>query len=168
MMNKFHKTGILYLIILILSFTHASGKSAYITRQEISVLEKSGHLIPTGKDGWKTRGGLAIRGRDPKGITRLEHIMRHTADIPKRKTHGVFTLSKEKIMELLDETWQKIRSGELRGQERGGRVAYTYKTGKEIGYLGGRQGKERGHPKIYSVRIVLVKSTPEVITFFPY
>ena len=166
-MSKFLKIGTPFLAIIILSFMQASGKGVSITRQEIGALEKSGHLVPV-EDGWRTKGGLIIKGRDPRGITRLEHIMRHASDIPKRKKHGVFTISKEKIIELMDEMWQKIQAGELHGKERGGRVAYTYHAKRELGYLGGKEGRQKGHPKIESARIVVSKSTHEVITFFPY
>jgi hypothetical protein len=158
----------LCIIIIILLSGQASTRDAFISSKEINALEKSGHLIPAGDYSWKTRDGLMIRGRDTKGLSRLEHIMRHASDLPRRNKHGVFSISKEKIIELMDETWNKIRSKQLHGLERGGRIAYTYNTKKTIGYLGGKKGKERGHPEISSVRMVLKKGTSEVITFFQY
>ena len=141
--------------------------TVYITGQEIRDLERTGLLIAAGKDQWKTRGGLLIAGRDPDGRTRLEHIMRHASDNPRRPKHGVFSLAKTGVIELLDEAWIKIKSGRVTGKERGGKIAYTVRMDRPVGYLGGREGRERGHPKLNSVRLVIQKDTNTVITFFP-
>lgn len=141
--------------------------TVYITSQEVRDLERSGLLTVAGKDRWKTRGGLLIAGRDPDGRTRLDHIMRHATDNPRRPKHGVFSLAKAGVIELLDEAWVKIRSGRVTGKERGGKVAYTVRMDRPVGYLGGREGRERNHPKLYSVRLVVQKDTGTVITFFP-
>jgi hypothetical protein len=138
-----------------------------ITGREIRELERTGHLATAGKDAWKTRAGLLIAGRDPDGRTRLEHIMRHAADSPRRHNHGVFALTKAGIIKLMDETWMKIRQGTVSGNERGGKIAYTVRLGRPVGYLGGRKGRERGHPKLDVVRLVIKKGTAAVITFFP-
>jgi hypothetical protein len=144
-------------------------RSSHITRSEISGLEKSGHLVQTGNNAWKTRGGVILKGKDPSGLTRLEHVMKHTEDAPRRPKHGVFDLGKAEVIELMDEVWSKIKSGELKGGgERGGKTVYTYRTGRPIGYLGGREGKRKGNPKLKSVRMVIKNGTSEVVTFFPY
>ncbi|MCU0847441.1 MAG: hypothetical protein MUD12_06095 [Spirochaetes bacterium] len=164
------KNVILTLIsITMLFFSAAAGFTGqvFISGDEIASLEKSGRLIKTGGDSWKTRGGLVIKGRDPKGITRLEHIMRHSVNIEKRKKHGVFSIGKPEIIDLMDRTWSEIKSGGINGSSRGGRTAYTYKTGKIIGYMGGRAGKGGGRQTLKSVRIVVKDGTPEVVTFFP-
>jgi hypothetical protein len=138
-----------------------------ISKDEIASLEKSGHLASVGKNSWKTRGGLFLKGKDPDGKTRLEHIMRHSSDSPSRPKHGVFSISKAEIIELLDETWSKTAGDLKNGPERGGKTVFTYDTGRDIGYLGGREGMNKNHPKLRSVRLV-VNNKKEVITFFPY
>jgi len=146
---------------------HDRDTAVHITAREIKDLEQKGLLIPAGRDAWKTRSGLLIAGRDPEGRTRLGHIMRHGVDSPGRPKHGVFSLTKAGIVELLDEAWRKIRAGGIAGKERGGTVAYTVKMGRVIGFLGGRMGRERGHPKLESARLVVKKDKDAVITFFP-
>jgi hypothetical protein len=137
---------------------------SYITIDEISALENSGHISSIGKNSWKTRGGLLLKGKDPDGNTRLEHIMKHASDSPSRPRHGVFSISKAEIIELLDETWKNTAGSQ---NSRGGKTAFTYDTGREIGYLGGREGSKNKHPGLRSVRLV-VANNKEVITFFPY
>lgn len=130
-------------------------------------LEQSGHLVRQGGDSWTTRGGLVIRGRDPRGMSRLDHIMRHTADDPRRPRHGVFTVSRKEVIELMDAVWRKAGSGRLHPRVRGRNAAYTDNTGRDIGYLGGREGTRKGQPRLRSVRLVVRRDTAEVITFFP-
>lgn len=146
----------------------AQARPVYITKAEIADLERSGHIVPAGTDAWRTRGGLILKGRDPDGLTRLEHIMRHTRDIPNRKKHSVFLADKKGVIELLDFVWEKIRSGKLKGKEGGGRVVYTWRGGKAYGYPGGREGKGSGDRELSALRLVLKKDTPEVVTFFPF
>jgi len=153
------------LILLTSSFSHS--RHSFISGQDISALERSGHIVKISQNVWKTRGGLFIAGTDHDKMTRLEHIMRHTIDMPQRPVHGVFTISKTAVIELMDETWSKIQSAVLTGQERGGRIAYIYDTGRIIGYMGGKKGKNQHNPRLKKVRIVIKKNKPEVVTFFP-
>lgn len=156
---------IVSLILLTSSFSHAGYN--FISGSEIAALEKSGHIVKISHDTWKTRGGLLIAGTDPDRMTRLEHIMKHTIDMPQRAVHGVFIINKAKVIELLDETWAKIQSGALNGKERSGKVAYRYDTGRVIGYMGGKKGRKGHNPRLRQVLIVLKKNRPEVVTFFP-
>ena len=140
---------------------------SYITKEEILSLERSGHITSLGKNSWKTRGGLFLKGKDPDGKNRLEHIMRHSSDSPSRPKHGVFSISKAEIIELLDETWRQTAGNQKKASERGGKTVFEYDTGREVGYLGGREGLNKKHPKLKSVRLV-INNKKEVITFFPY
>lgn len=141
--------------------------AGYISANEVRELEAAGHLTPGGKDAWTTRGGLVIAGRDPDGRTRLSHIMRHAKDSPGRPKHGVFSLPKAGIIGLMDEAWAEIKAGNAESRERGGRVAYTVRFRRQVGYLGGKEGRTRGYPKLRAVLLVIKKGTNRVITFFP-
>lgn len=153
------------LIVLTSSFSYS--RHSFISDKEVSALEKSGHLVKISRDVWKTRGGMLIAGTDYDKMTRLEHIMRHTIDMPQRPIHGVFIINKAQVIELLDETWGRIQSGSLKGDERSGKIAYKYDTGRVIGYLGGKKGRDQHNPRLKQVRIVVKKNKPEVVTFFP-
>lgn len=165
---KFIHTSLILLLSSVISFSYAKEKyESNITKSEIKALEQSGAITQSGNNSWKTKNGLYIRGKDPKGLTRLEHIMRHSKNIPNRDVHSVFDINKNEIISLLDETWVKAKKGELKSSERGGNIAYIYDTGRAVGYLGGVAGEKKKHPKLKSVRLVVKKGSPEVITFFP-
>ena len=165
-MKKITKRLLITLIILPFLQGATYGKK-FITRKEIRSLERSGHLFYLGRYTWRTRGGLIIKGKDNKKLSRLEHIMRHSQNIKKIKIHRVFFVNKDHIIELMDDTWKKIKSGVLKGKERNGKITYTYNTRLIVGYLGGKVGKKKNHPVLKSVRLVLIKNTPNVITFSP-
>jgi len=141
--------------------------AAHITAAETRALVDSGHLVPAGRNAWRTRGGLLVAGRDQDGRTRLAHIMRHAQDEPGRQQHGVFSLPKAGVIELMDEAWKEVGAGNADSRERGGRVAYTVRFRKKVGFLGGRVGRTRGYPALRAARLVVIKGTNRVITFFP-
>ncbi len=160
---------ILLLMMLAATPLFARGDARFrLDAADIRALEKSGHLVKIGADAWKTRGGALLTGRDPGGLTRLEHIMRHTVDAPGRPKHGVFSIGRAEVIELLDRVIARIRTGSAgAGKTRGDRMAYTVDAGSVVGYLGGREGKKRHHPKLTRVRLVVKKGAMEVVTFFP-
>jgi hypothetical protein len=164
-MQMLKRFVIVSLIVLTSSFSYS--RHGFISDRDISSLEKSGHIVKISHNVWKTRGGLLISGTDPDKMTRLEHIMKHTIDMPQRPVHGVFTINKAAVIELMDETWSKIQSGSLKGDERSGKIAYKYDTGRVIGYMGGKKGRDQHNPRLKQVLMVIKKKRPEVITFFP-
>ena len=127
-------------------------------------------LKPDGKDTWTSPAGLVYKGRDPKGLTRLEHIMRHARDIPNREgSHGVFDGKGDAtaIFSLIDEGWLLAQKKGIRPRVESGRVAYTIPMGRRIGYLGGENGQRKNHPALKTLFIVMNRGTREVITAFP-
>ncbi|MEM9478552.1 MAG: hypothetical protein AAGA58_02700 [Verrucomicrobiota bacterium] len=126
-------------------------------------------LKPTGIDTWTSPAGLVFKGRDPRGLTRLEHIMRHAKDYPDRNgSHGVFDGDAKTIFMLLDEAWNVAQRKGVRPKVEDDRVAYSIPMSRRVGYLGGQTGKKKGHPPLHSVFIVLNRGTREVITAFPH
>ncbi|MEM0896177.1 MAG: hypothetical protein AAGJ79_04760 [Verrucomicrobiota bacterium] len=131
--------------------------------------EKPFKLRPAGHDTWTSPGGLVFKGRDPRGLTRLEHIMRHAKDIPDRQgSHGVFDGDAKTIFMLLDEAWAVARRRGIRPKVESDRVAYTIPMGRRVGYLGGEAGARENHPPLRSVFMVFHRGTREVITAFPH
>lgn len=52
---------------------------------------KKVELKQVGREAWLSPAGLRYQGHDPEGLNRVEHIERHTRDIPNRDgPHGVF------------------------------------------------------------------------------
>lgn len=126
-------------------------------------------LKQTGKDTWESPAGLRYAGRDPQGKTRLEHVLRHTKDIPSRTgSHGVFTVKgKDDAFKLIDEAWLLGKKKGIRPDSQGDSFAYTIPMGRKIGYLGGRTGASRRNPALSKVLIVIKRGTKNVITAYP-
>lgn len=125
-------------------------------------------LREVGKNHWVSAGGLAYRGVDPDGRSRREHILRHAEDDPDRDgPHGVFAVTDDEVFALIDEAWKKIETQKIRPNAEGNRVSYTVRMGRRVGYLGGSTGRDRGHPPLDRIFIVLEEGTHNVVTAFP-
>lgn len=129
---------------------------------------KSVELKQVGKDAWVSPAGLRYQGRDPEGLTRVEHVKRHVADQPKRDgSHGVFDGGEGVAFAVIDEAWQLIEKKKIRAEVEGNRSAYVVALGRRIGYLGGRTGAERRNPPLTRVFLVVETGTKNVVTAFP-
>ncbi len=125
-------------------------------------------LKSIGKDAWISPAGVRYSGRDPEGLTRKDHVLRHAKDIPKRDgPHGVFDGGEELAFAWIDEAWQKVKTARLRPKTEEGRDVYTVSMGRRVGYLGGKTGAEKNHPPLTKVFLVVRRGTSEVITAFP-
>ncbi len=99
---------------------------------------------------------------------RLKHVLRHTADQPSRPgSHGVFVGGRAGALATIDEAYLIAlkRDSRVRVQSEGKRTVYTVDLGREIGYVGGQEGKRRSQPRVSHVRLVL--EGEYVITAFP-
>ncbi|MCA9248941.1 MAG: OB-fold nucleic acid binding domain-containing protein [Planctomycetales bacterium] len=125
-------------------------------------------LKPIGRDAWLSPAGLRYEGRDPAGLTRVEHIERHTRDQPDREgPHGVFDGGSAVAFAVIDEAWTKAKKTQLTPRVEGDRSTYLVSLGRRVGYLGGSLGRERGHPALSRVLIVFETGTPKIITAYP-
>lgn len=125
-------------------------------------------LIEVGQNAWVSPAGLRYVGRDPQGLSRRDHILRHAKDQPGRTgSHGVFDADGLEVFRIIDEAWGKIRDQRLRPRVEGDSQTYLVPMGRRIGYLGGKSGARRKHPPLRSVFIVVRKGTSEVVTAFP-
>ncbi len=125
-------------------------------------------LQPIGKEAWLSPAGLRYQGRDPDGLTRVEHILRHTRDIPERDgPHGVFDGGQDVAFAVIDEAWQIATEKKLRADVEGDRSSYSVRMGRRVGYLGGQTGKLRGQPPLDRVFIVFETGTKNIVTAFP-
>ncbi|MDG2103798.1 MAG: hypothetical protein P8J91_08610 [Pirellulaceae bacterium] len=106
-------------------------------------------------------------GREP----RVDHVMRHAQDDPKRDhAHGVFDGNTEaEVLAVLDNAYQLIQ-GQSNAVQReaadgDGRIAYTIDMPSRIGYVGGRAGAKQNNPA--TKRLKLVLAGKHVITAYP-
>ena len=128
-----------------------------------------GVLRKIGKTTWESPAGLFYRGRDPDGLTRVEHVLRHARDAPNRPgPHGVFDAKNEQqVFALIDEAWEKIRSTGIKPRRQGRRDRYIVAMKRRIGYLGGREGNRRRKPALRRLCIILESETTNVVTAYP-
>ncbi|MEN9019892.1 MAG: hypothetical protein ABF370_05200 [Verrucomicrobiales bacterium] len=126
-------------------------------------------LKQTGKATWQSPIGLTYQGRDPKGLTRVEHIMLHAQDQPRRAgKHGVFDANSEaEVFALLDKAWERAQQQGVRPRNEGTRSTCTVSMGRRIGYLGGQVGGQRRNPALKTIRFVYETGTRNVVTAFP-
>ena len=70
---------------------------------------------------------------------------------------------------LIDEAWLLAKKGGRSVQEtdaEDGRVEYTVRIDRPIGYEGGQRGRERDFPKLSRVKLI-VEDEDELITAYP-
>lgn len=129
---------------------------------------KKFELKQIGKTTWVSPAGLKYKGKDPQGLTRVEHVLRHAADQPRRAgSHGVFDGGNDRALEIVDEAWKLAKQKKIKPKNEGRTSAYTIPMGRRVGYLGGQRGAQRKNPALKKVFIVVRTGTSEVITAFP-
>jgi len=110
-----------------------------------------GTLRSTGSNAWESSGGLRYVGRDPAGLNRVQHVLRHAEDIPGRPgpyPHGVFDAGRSGTLAVVDEAWAIAQRGGpgVTAVQQGGRTVYTIDMGRRVGYVGGQVGRAAGNP----------------------
>ncbi|MEO8496438.1 MAG: hypothetical protein ABI614_15325 [Planctomycetota bacterium] len=129
---------------------------------------KTVELKKVGPEAWLSPAGLRYQGHDPDGLNRVEHIERHTRDIPDRDgPHGVFDGGKGVAFAVIDEAWELAEKTKVRPSVEGDRSSYVVRMNRRVGFLGGKTGGERGHPPLDRVFIVFETGTKNIVTAFP-
>jgi hypothetical protein len=125
-----------------------------------------GLLRDVGRDRFLSPAGLQYGPGSEEGH-RLEHLKRHTKDIPNRKgSHGVFDGEMEGALKTIDLAYQRAKRGQrTTKQTDGDRTIYTVDMGKRIGFVGGETGQRKRKPMARRVRLVL--DGTNVITAYP-
>lgn len=125
-------------------------------------------LKQVGKTTWLSPAGLRYAGFDPEGRTRVEHVLRHAADEPRRVgSHGVFDGGNDGALATIDAAWKQVKQANIKPRKEGSTSSYTVPMGKRVGYLGGQNGARRKNPPLTKVFIVVRTNTSEVVTAFP-
>jgi RHS repeat-associated protein len=114
-----------------------------------------------GNSTWASPAGLLYQLETHHGQvvgTRVQHVLRHTADIPNRVVqHGVFDVGPEGVFGLLDAAYQRALfggSGVLVSQS-GTRTILEVNMIHRVGCVGGQPGAAAGNPPSNWVRLVL-------------
>jgi len=144
----------------------------------------------TSKKGYFTSpAGLQYRLYDPRDpawrtspdSSRVEHILRHAEDDPTRPVHGVFEGDDRRILETVDEAYRLVNSNNLspandtapdrvqteKDDDKPFRTVYHVDMRRTIGFEGGRRGRERGHPQLSHITLVLDGPDSRIITAYP-
>ena len=144
------------------------GKTPSLADVRVGDPKKKFELKQIGKLTWRSPAGLTYKGKDSEGLTRVEHVLRHAADQPRRVgSHGVFDGGNDKALATVDEAWRIVKQKKIKPRDEGYSSAYTIPMGRRVGYLGGQNGARRKNPPLKRVFIVVRKNTTEVITAFP-
>lgn len=144
------------------------GKTPSLSDVKVGPTTKKFELKQTGKLTWLSPAGLRYSGKDPQGRTRVEHVLRHAADEPRRAgSHGVFDGGNDGTLAVVDEAWRMVKKKKIKPKNEGRTSAYTIPMGRRVGYLGGQNGAKRGKPALKKVFIVVRTDTSDVITAFP-
>jgi hypothetical protein len=69
-----------------------------------------GTLVKAADNVWDSASGLRYPGKDSTGLNRVEHVLRHAAPDPTRANHSVFSVSRNKVLALVDEAWGSVGS----------------------------------------------------------
>lgn len=125
-------------------------------------------LKETSKGVFTSPAGLVYKGRDPKGLSRVDHVRRHMRDMPTRAgSHGVFEGPEGVAWAVIDEAWKIAQKKKIKPNVQRDRATITVSMGRVIGYLGGQNGAKRDYPELSKVFIVYEHKTKNVITAFP-
>ena len=112
--------------------------------------------------------GLVYR-QGPRGEHRIQHVMRHAKNDPKRDAHSVFDVTeRDDVLMLIDDAYSLVKNNSKRVQKRrrGDRTELTIDMQKRIGYLGGRSGQRQGNPACRRLKLIL--EGKNVVTAYPY
>ncbi len=87
-------------------------------------------------------------------------VMARTVDNPEAdRFHTVFAGGRDGAVATINEAWDKVRSGSGEFEERPGREAgttvYRVDLGRDVGFVGGREGREQGNPTANGVDLVV-------------
>lgn len=151
--------------------TEDSGSSKEVTEEvsdsSSSTPESSSFLNEIGDETFESPAGLIYTKGSADGH-RLDHLMKHSVDVPSKPVHGVFNGDKNEILSLLDEVWTMSKERgppEVETKQERGRTVITANLKRVIGYTGGESGKRKGYPKCSKVRLVV--EGQKVITAYP-
>ncbi len=79
-------------------------KQVTALRNEPFITTEFQKLKLIGDNEWQSPGNL-IYGCDKKFGNNFHHVLSHTVPNPAKELHTVFSVSKDKIVELIDEAW---------------------------------------------------------------
>ncbi len=125
-----------------------------------------GMLREVSRDRYLSPAGLMYGPGSAEGH-RLEHLRRHTKDDPNRPgSHGVFDGEMEGALKTIDRAYDRAKNGQRTTTKiDDGRTIHTVDMGGRVGYVGGREGRNRRNPMARRVRIVLEDN--RLITAYP-
>ena len=136
-------------------------------RDPISSESATFKLEEIGRDRYRSPAGL-VYTMGPRREHRIDHIMRHATDKPRRPVHGVFDAdNQDDVLQLLDRAWELVKSNAdgVRRQQADERTELTIDMPQRIGYVGGEQGARQGKPP--TKRLKLIVEDDRVITAYP-
>ena len=98
---------------------------------------------------------------------RIDHVLRHSKDMPDRPIHGVFEGDRNAILRVIDDAYRLIKADSklVSSEKDGNRIEHRVNMQRRIGYVGGQAGRRKNHPPCNYLKIVLQQNN--VITAYP-
>ena len=126
-------------------------------------------LKEVGRDRYQTPAGL-LYTMGPRGEHRIQHVMRHAQDQPKRRgSHGVFLGNgdQDAVLKIIDDAYELVKSKSPRAEYESskGNDKWEVDMQRKVGFEGGQTGQKNNNRSLNSVRMILDGN--RVITAFP-
>lgn len=147
--------------------TGQAGKSVSSEKRAAGQQGQPGQLRDIGNDILESPAGLRYLPGSADGH-RLKHVLKHAADEPAKKIHGVFDGDRQTILTVIDDAWRKSAKGgrDVQRESQNDREVVTVNLRRRIGYVGGQEGRRKQYPECRYLRLVL-ENKREVITAYP-
>ncbi|AMV31090.1 hypothetical protein VN12_03165 [Pirellula sp. SH-Sr6A] len=133
-----------------------------------SASSPDGFLEKIADQTFRSPAGLLYKRGSAEGH-RLKHLERHLRDIPDRPgPHGVFRGSMSEFLQTIDSAYvraQKKEPGTSKSKDTG-RTILEVPFPRDIGFLGGQEGKRKSNPPLRKLKIVLEDDS--VISAYPF
>ncbi len=117
-------------------------------------MDEVGRLKSLGDGVWKSKEGL-IYVQGSKDGNRILHVLEHASPDPTKPLHTVFNVSKDRVLDIIDEAWSMRNRVKATLQKNGNQV-FNIPMRRVVGTNGET-----------SIRIVVKNGTSEVVTAFP-
>lgn len=151
------------------SASNHSGNNDQDHDYDVSFESNGGQNLGKAARAWLKQEGNQFRS--PAGLkysgNNIDHVLLHCKDNTSKPTHGIFVGGGAEVMQMVDEAYEKVKSGDrsVDSEKSRGRMTHIVSMGRVVGHTGGQKAKKRGRDELRKIKLVL--DGDRVITAFP-